>query len=61
MQNLETVARVHTHTHTQGNLINKKETSIKNALLNIQIKRWVKYLPVFFAFKNKTVINVLRC
>ena len=28
----------HTHTHTQGNLINEKETSIKNALLNIQIK-----------------------
>jgi len=38
MKNLETVARVHTHTHTQGNLINKKQTSIKYALLNIQIK-----------------------
>ena len=34
----ESLARVHTHTHTQGNLINKKEISIKNALLNIQIK-----------------------
>ena len=30
----ESLARV----HMQGNLINKKETSIKNALLNIQIK-----------------------
>jgi hypothetical protein len=29
----ETVARVHT-----GNLINEKEISMKNALLNIQIK-----------------------
>ena len=35
MKNLETVARVHTHTHTQGNLINRKETSIKYALLNM--------------------------
>ena len=35
----ETVARVHTHTHTQCDLINEKEISIKNALLNIQIKR----------------------
>ena len=32
----ETVARV--YTHTQGNLINKEETSIKYALLNIQLK-----------------------
>ena len=31
----ETLMRVHTHTHTQGNLINKKETSIKDALLMI--------------------------
>jgi len=33
----ETLARVDTHArgHTQGNLINKKEKSIKNALLNI--------------------------
>ena len=26
-----------THTHTQGNLVDKKETSIKYALLNIYI------------------------
>jgi len=32
----KTVARVHIYTH--GNLINKKEISIKYALLNIQIK-----------------------
>jgi len=25
------------HTHTQGNLINKKETSMKNALFKIYI------------------------
>ena len=31
----ETLMRVHTHTHTQGNLINEKEISIKNALLMI--------------------------
>ena len=31
----ETLVRVHTHTHTQGNLINKKEISIKHALLMI--------------------------
>lgn len=31
------VARVHTHTHTD-NLINKKETSMKNALLVIKEK-----------------------
>lgn len=30
----ESVARVHTHTHTQCNLINKKQ-SMKNALLMI--------------------------
>ena len=29
----EMLARVHTHTHTQGNLINEKISSIKNALL----------------------------
>ena len=29
-----TVVRVHTHTHTQGNLINKK-VSIENALFEI--------------------------
>ena len=37
----ETLERVHTHTHTHThsiNLINKKETSIINALLIIQIK-----------------------
>ena len=38
MKNPETVARVHTHTHTQGNLINGEQRSIKDALLNIQIK-----------------------
>ena len=35
MKNLKTVARVHTRAHTQGNLINKKETSIEYALLNM--------------------------
>jgi len=34
----ESLGRVHTHTHTQGNLINEVQTSIKYALLNIQIK-----------------------
>ena len=34
----ETLARVHTHTHTQGDLINKKEISIKYALLMIDRK-----------------------
>ena len=34
----KTVARVHTHTHTQGNLINREQISIEYALLNIQIK-----------------------
>ena len=29
----ETLERVHTHTHTHSNLINKKETSMKYALL----------------------------
>jgi len=33
----ESAARVHTRTHT-SNLINKKETSIEYALLNVQIK-----------------------
>ena len=41
----ETLARVHTHTHTQGDLINKKEISIKYALLMIDRKdRWIFYL-----------------
>ena len=35
MKNLKTVATVHTHTHTLDDLINKKEISIKYALLNI--------------------------
>ena len=35
----ETLMRVHTHTHTQGDLTDKKETSIKNALLMIDKKR----------------------
>jgi len=35
----ESLVRVHTHTHTQGNLINKTKISIEYALLNIQIKR----------------------
>jgi len=30
--------REYTHTHTQGNLINKEQISMKHALLNIQIK-----------------------
>jgi len=34
----ESLVRVHTHTHTQGNLVNEKQTSIKSALLNVQIK-----------------------
>ena len=32
---IKTLARVHTHTHTQGNLINRKEISMNNALLVI--------------------------
>ena len=31
----ESLARVHTHTHTQGNLINVNKISMKYALLNI--------------------------
>ena len=34
MKSSEMLETVHTHTHTQGNLINKKQ-SIKNALLMI--------------------------
>ena len=34
----ETLVRVHTHTHTQGNLTNKKEISMRNALLVIDRK-----------------------
>ena len=36
MKNLETVARVHTHTHTQGNLINK-ENKANNISLYINV------------------------
>ena len=32
-----TVARVHTHTHTQGNLVNNKKESMISALLNMHI------------------------
>ena len=39
---------VHTHTHTQGNLINEK-TSMNNALLKMNLRR-VNYVPVFFVF-----------
>ena len=35
---VETLARVHTHTHTQGNLIDKIETSIEYALLMLERK-----------------------
>ena len=34
----KTVERVHTHTPTQGNLINRNEASMKNALLNMKVK-----------------------
>ena len=34
-----TLVRVHTHTHTQGNLINEKEISMNYALLMINKKR----------------------
>ena len=37
MKNSVTIEAVHTHTHTQYNLINRK-TSIKNALLNIDME-----------------------
>ena len=35
MKNARMLATVHTHTHTQGNLIKYKKLSINSALLNV--------------------------
>ena len=46
----ETLARVHTHTHTPGNLIDKK-ISMKYALLNVYKTGCLyKYNPVCFLY-----------
>ena len=55
----ETVARVHTHTHTLGNLVNNKKESMISALLKVYMREMGRFISRFCVQKYYMFFNVL--